>query len=434
MSRPVFIIGAARSGTNLVRALLSAHPSIELRNEPELVLSLIRAGVGPDDAVPREDRVQLLFELGRTGLTRQHMSALPPAVIEEFLTADEHLGLKDVYELLLPRPDPELVWGEKSLGNAYLIPEIASLYPDALFVHVMRDPRAATRSWVALRYLEDEKHALELDQQSLVFVAYSAMRWANWTEAIDRDVQTLPDAASTTVRFEELVEDPRSVLQRLCSQLEIEFDERMLDPESRRNDPAVDSREAAHRRLLEPIDPARASSGDQLPLWAATVVEHYAGEGMARHGYGRREEELPAAERSKLNAQLEFVEPILRERLARDLARSGPPEQRRDGTRSEALDGPSTTHADSLAALAATAVRRRGVGADSQTEVEALRSFAAAALDELEDARSARLRTQRRLADANAALRADQGRRKKRSKPGRKPARKRSRRRTDTES
>ena len=101
MRCPVFIVGPARSGTTLVRALLGAHPSIELRNEPELILSLVRAGIGPDDMVPRDDRVRLLLDLGHTGLTRQHLSTLAPAVIEEFLTAPKDLGFTDVYERLL---------------------------------------------------------------------------------------------------------------------------------------------------------------------------------------------------------------------------------------------------------------------------------------------------------------------------------------------
>jgi hypothetical protein len=413
--RPLFVIGAARSGTNLVRALLSAHPSIELRNEPELFLSLMRAGVGAEDVVPRGDRVRVLLELSRTGLTHHHIAALSPATIEEFLTTRRELGLKETYELLLPRPD-QLVWGEKSLSNAYLMREIASLYPDTVFVHVLRDPRATTLSWVALHYLEDEDEALELDRDAAGAVAYSAMRWASWTDAIDGSSETLPDAAVTRMRFEELVDEPAPVLQRVCMRLGVEFDERMLDPEQRSRDPVLETRRHAHRRLSDPVDAARADAGDRLPAWAAAVVERYACDGMARHGYPSRGEELPSGERQKLLGELDFLEPILRKRLARDAARSGPPEGHGDAQKSEAVEGRPTTKTDSLAGLAATVIRRRGVGADSQTEVDALRGFAAAAIEELEDARAARVRTQRRLATANARLKALQDKTKKRPK------------------
>jgi Sulfotransferase family len=375
-ARPLFVIGSARSGTTLVRALLGAHPEIELRNEPELMLSLMRAEMGPDDVVPREDRLRILFELNRTGLTRQHLAALPPETIEEFLTRREDLGFREVYELLLPRPDREVVWGEKSLGNAYLMREIAALYPDALFVHVLRDPRAATWSWVALHYLEAEGEELPFDQDAIGVVAYTAMRWAGWTDAIDGSAGALPDAALTRVRFEELVQDPAAVLGRVCSALGVGFDERMLDPERRRDDPLLRSRPFAHHRLSGPVDPARASGGDELPSWAAAVVERYAGEAMARHGYPSRGEELASAEREELERELEFLEPILRERLAREPSHVG-----RVGEGSGAVEAQSAIKADSLAALAATAMRRRGVGSHLKTELEALRALAAAAID-----------------------------------------------------
>jgi hypothetical protein len=384
-AHPLFVIGAARSGTNLVRALLSAHPAIELQNEPELILSLTRAGVGPDDVVPRDDRVRLLFDLSRTGLTREHIAALAPDAIEDFLTTGRDITFKDVYELLLPRPGQEVVWGEKSLGNAYLMREIAALYPDAVFVHVLRDPRAATWSWVALQYLEDEGDELPIEQGAIGAVTYSALRWASWTDAIDASAAELPDTRLARVRFEELVEDPAAVLGRLCPQLGVEFDEQMLDPERRSRDPVLDERRDAHPKLPMPVDPTRAGRGDRLPPWAVAIVERYARKGMSRHGYAAAGADLDGAEQEDLGRELDLVEPIMRERLARELGMGGSTGARR------------RARGDSLAALAATAIRRRGIGGESATEVEALRAFAAAAVDQLEEARASAVRARRRL-------------------------------------
>jgi hypothetical protein len=411
-----------------VRALIGAHPSIELRNEPELILSLMRAGVGPDDVVPRDDRLRLLFELYRTELTRQHIAALPGATIEEFLTARQDLGLREIYELLLPRPDGEVVWGEKSLGNAYLMHEIASIYPDAFFVHVMRDPRATTWSYAELHFLEDEGQELELNWESVGFVAYSAMRWASWTDAIDRSSGALPDGSLTRVRFEELVEDPATVLGGVCTALGIEFDQRMLEPEQRHRDPVLESRRVAHHRLSEPVDPARARAGDQLPAWAAAVVERYAGDGMAKHGYPSRADDPAREEQDQLVRELDFLEPILRERLERELSRRGPPDRRAPVRKAQVTERRSRSKLDSLAVLAATAKRRRGVGSESKTEVEALRAFAAGAIEELEEARASDARTRRRLRAANAKIRALRSQAKERQKGARKRRKKSERR------
>jgi hypothetical protein len=431
-ARPLFVVGPARSGTTLVRALLSAHPSIELRNEPELILSLVRAGVGADDVVAREDRLGLLFDLGRTGLTRQHLAALPPSTIEAFLTDREEMGFKAIYERLLPRPDDELVWGDKSLGNAHLMDEIAALYTDALFVHVLRHPRATTWSYAALHLLEAEHEELELDRETLAFVATAAMRWAAATDAIDGSSKELPDRAVVTVRFEELVESPAPVLERVCSLVGVEFDQGMLDPERRRRDPVLASREFAHRRLSEPVDPARAAAGDQLPAWAASVVERYAGPAMKRHGYAGDGDELGSDESEIVARELTLLEPILRERLAREQSRRGAPERRAVEGADVISHRSKLPKLSGLAKLAATAERRRGDDTDS-SEVEALRSLAAEAVEQLEEARSSEVRARRSLDAANArvkTLREQKKRRKGEAKRRRKaigPERKRGR-------
>jgi hypothetical protein len=420
------VVGPARSGTTLVRALLSAHPSIELRNEPELILSLIRAGLGPDDVVPREDRLGFLFDL-RTHLTRQHLAALSPSTIEEFLTAREDLGFKAIYERLLPRPRDEVVWGEKSLGNAHLMSEIAALYPDVLFVHVLRDPLATTRSYAALHLLGAEDEELELDRETVGFVATAAMRWAAATDAIDASSRELPAQTVATVRFEELVESPAEVLGRICSSVGVEFDEGMLDPERRRRDPVLASREFAHGRLSEPVDPARADAGEGLPAWAAAVVERYAGAAMARHGYERHGEEAAGEESEAIARELDLLEPILDERLAREQIRRGAPE-RRAGERIDAVPGRSRPpKLGGLAKLAATAERRRGDDTAS-TEVEALRALAAEAIEQLEEARSREAQARRRLDAANARVKALREQLKKGQRGGAKRRRRESRR------
>jgi hypothetical protein len=207
----------------------------------------------------------------------------------------------------------------------------------------------------------------------------------------------------TTVRFEELVQSPAEVLGQVCSRVGVEFDERMLDPEERRRDPVIASREYAHGRLSEPVDPARAGGGDRLPPWAASVVERYAGAGMARHGYGERAEELGSAARDVVAQELELLEPVLQERLAREQFRRSPRERR--GTFEEPEAAGRAPKLEGLAKLAAAAERRRGDSVAS-TEVEALRALAAEAIERLEESRASEARVRRRLDAAKARIKA----------------------------
>ena len=358
--RPLFITGAVRSGTTLVHALLGSHRSIELQNETELIASLIRVGVGPADAVPPDQRFETLVSLIRDGASRAHIAALPPARIIELLSAPDDLRLGQIYERLLPRPRSDIVWGEKSFGYAYLVREIASVYPTALFVHVLRDPRATTRSYADLRQLADEPSPLTIDAEAVGSVAYHAARWASWTDAVDAAAADLPDGSLTRLRYERLVEDPAEVLRGVCSLLAVEFDEGMLDAERRRMDPALRGHALGRRRSSAPIDRARESAGEALAPWAVGVVERYAGAAMERHGYQLRNVEINPEEQDKVERELAVIDPILRERIEQDPVRF--PRRallRAIAERREVATEASPDEIERLRALAVTATRRQ---------------------------------------------------------------------------
>ncbi len=44
MKRPLFIVGFPRSGTTLIRSIITQHSKINLRNEPELIFALRNKG------------------------------------------------------------------------------------------------------------------------------------------------------------------------------------------------------------------------------------------------------------------------------------------------------------------------------------------------------------------------------------------------------
>src|SRR5262249_26925472 len=147
LRNPLFILGYPRSGTTLLRALLGAHPQIHLVNEPELIRGIRTAGFGIHDHVAQEGRSRLLRVLNTIGLCRRHLSTLPPETLDRFLADQKDLSFKELYECLLPKPDEVTIWGEKSLSNIFHIHELVQLYPNALFVHVVRNPQATLHSY-----------------------------------------------------------------------------------------------------------------------------------------------------------------------------------------------------------------------------------------------------------------------------------------------
>jgi hypothetical protein len=141
--RPVFVVGPHRSGTTLLYGILGRHPDVgyynranrKLRSFPRAAHFLTRLGVFGDD--PME--AQRLWDRFRTG---------PDDVMDESHATDEvrswyHrsigtvLGLRRASRFVAkyPRLSMRLPW-------------LDALFPDAIFVHVLRDWRAVVHSTV----------------------------------------------------------------------------------------------------------------------------------------------------------------------------------------------------------------------------------------------------------------------------------------------
>jgi hypothetical protein len=143
---PIFIIGAGRCGTNLMRMMLNAHPRIHIAHEVGLyhVTNQARGGTFRRRGMrPLTARQWLDFYLRHDMF--QPWSGVPPEVIRRSVPAtlaDD--DLREAYRHVLRcRAEP---WGRPRYGtqsplNARFIPEIFQDFPAAKIIHVVRDPR-----------------------------------------------------------------------------------------------------------------------------------------------------------------------------------------------------------------------------------------------------------------------------------------------------
>lgn len=105
--RPIFIIGSPRSGTTLLGNVLAAHPQLAYSEEPRLIWR--RGNDGRSDYLRPED-------------------ARPEVVASIREAFDEFVESKDKQRLL-----------EKTPSNALRLDFMRAVYPDGVFVHVLRN-------------------------------------------------------------------------------------------------------------------------------------------------------------------------------------------------------------------------------------------------------------------------------------------------------
>lgn len=220
MNAPIFVVGANRSGTTLVRLLLNAHSQIAIPDEltyfgPSIGGVPLEDWNGPDlDA----DRYAAFVDDFLDTNCEPLSGALDlEAVRERILSAPP--SLRTPYQTVLAawaRSHGKTRWGEKTPANLFYADYILEMFPDAHFVYVVRDPRAGVASMQRVDFFPDD----------VVFNALS--RYKHW-RAGHRYLETaVPPSQRLTIRYEDLVRDPEATVRRMCSFLDESFEPGML--------------------------------------------------------------------------------------------------------------------------------------------------------------------------------------------------------------
>lgn len=188
---PIFISGCNRGGTSILSQLLAAHPDV--RN----------VGRG------QFNEGQYIWRKQWRDWSR-HRWALPPW--RWYLRRDERAATPEVVALFheafaeaMSSPGRLL---EKTPANALRIPLINALYPDSIFIHVIRDGRHTTASLIARR----------------VWPALAPHQWVQAHRTALADLERIPAHRVCLVRYEELIADPTSTLERVSHQCQLRWD------------------------------------------------------------------------------------------------------------------------------------------------------------------------------------------------------------------
>ncbi|MCX4401529.1 sulfotransferase family protein [Streptomyces sp. NPDC059441] len=283
-TRPVFVLGCPRSGTTLLQLMLHAHPRIAL--PPETLPIALRAWGTPivlpayegrlafGDLAERDNRAGLARWITGRKETRFHELGLDAGRVAERIT-DGPPTLGSALGIALRAYTEEhgkARGGDKRPAYALRVAEILRLFPDAQFVHLVRDGRDRVASLLGMPWWHRGFHE-------------AVATWAQVMDATRKYARELGPDSWYQLRFEDLLGDPEGQLRGVCGFLGEEYAPGMTAP-YRVAGMAVPARKTWHRRTHGALDTSRAGAWttrltpDQIRLCEAAL-----GERPISHGY-----------------------------------------------------------------------------------------------------------------------------------------------------
>ncbi|MDO1558862.1 sulfotransferase [Brevundimonas sp. 2R-24] len=184
---PVFIGGAPRSGTTLLRAMLGAHPHIFCPPEFRTTATIARLWEGLEQACGADLR-------GGYGLDGQDLRRAFADLLIELLTPAW-------------RASGKARLAEKTPANVLVFPALLRLFPSCRLIEVVRDPRDV----VASRFVADAR-----TERGPRGAQAQAMIWAASVEAGGRARRDAPDRVRR-IRYERLVTAPETEMRALLA-------------------------------------------------------------------------------------------------------------------------------------------------------------------------------------------------------------------------
>ncbi|EDN67115.1 Sulfotransferase [Beggiatoa sp. PS] len=195
---PIFLVGAERSGTTLLRLMLDHHPKIAFNLESEYIVDKIDAnGHFPDLSNYHEYLFynRIFLDSG----FKIDKSLDYPALVNSFLQQKQERDNKPIIGATVHRHFDRLI----------------NIWPQAKFIHILRDGRDVARSNIMMGWAGNLFTGIDL--------------WITAKNRWKKLSRHLKQEQHITVRYEDLIQSSEEQLTKICEFIGVPFDKVMFD-------------------------------------------------------------------------------------------------------------------------------------------------------------------------------------------------------------
>ena len=288
----VLLLSPPRSGSTLFRVMLGAHP--QLFAPPEL--NLLSFSTLEERKEACAGRYAFLLE----GLIRTivQIKGCSPDEAQKIIADYEaqHMSTQQLYRILQDGlPDQILVERSTSYGlDIETLKQAETHFDQPRYIHLMRHPYGMIRSFEGVRF----DRIFFRGNHPFTARQLGELLWVVYHQNISEFLKEIPTDRQLQVKFEDLVQQSKPVLERVCRLLDLPFHPGMLDPYQDKAARMADGQASEDPKFYqhEEIDPTVADT------WKTTYSYDFLGdptrELAAELGYDRPR--LTEAERHKI--------------------------------------------------------------------------------------------------------------------------------------
>ena len=236
---PFFIVGSSRSGTTLLRLILAGHSRITIPPETWFVLDLVEQFPLTSPLTPEQVRaaIRVVIECHRwSDMDMPAKDFTEQALALDRPTVADLIGI--VFRFHLERSGKSRI-GDKTPPYINIAPQLKLIYPSAKFIHLIRDGRDVSISFIDAHFKGRCYHGADFE----------------WTKAVRSGIfyRSLPLARDILeIRYEDLVRQPDNTIRTICEFLGEAFEPAMMAFYTRLD--LIPKRELGiHRKLSKPI-------------------------------------------------------------------------------------------------------------------------------------------------------------------------------------
>ncbi len=254
---PIFIGGCVRSGTTLLRSILSSHPNVNIPRETSFFQYLDKF---EQRNYAHEFNSFLRYYTQTRRFTYQGVN------VDDFVQKFDNSEAKDYKDILtllmeqLAGNQGKKYWGDKTPGNEYHFERIIEYFPKSKFIYVLRNPKAVIASlqqtpWGSKNVINQIKI---------------------WKRSVEQYESIKANSAVILIKYEDLTSNPENIIRDLCDFIELDYTNTMLvnrgidQPNNTANDWTT---KYENQVSSKKIDKANNKWQDTLPAWKLRLIE-----------------------------------------------------------------------------------------------------------------------------------------------------------------